>query len=82
MISEELMIKRGLAADELLETEAFTVAVNELYNQYLAEITQSNPEDKEAREIGYFQLRALTAITVELKSWSVRKDQLLSPTEE
>jgi hypothetical protein len=82
MISEELMIKRGLAADELLETEAFQVACNELYNQYIAEITMSAIEDKATRENRFLQLRALQEITAELKGWSARKDQLLSPTEE
>jgi hypothetical protein len=81
-MSEELTLKRGMAAEVLLETEAFTVAVNELYNQYLAEITHSALGAKEKRENAFFQLRALQDLTAELQSWVHAKVQLLSPTEE
>lgn len=76
------MLKRGLAAEVLLETEAFTVVVNELYNEQLAVITDSEPEDTEKRENAFFQLRALKSITAELQSWVYAKAQLLTPTEE
>lgn len=82
MISEELMIKRGLAAHALLENEAFTVCVNELYNQYFAEITGSKLGDKEKRESAFFQLRALQDVSAELQSWVQRKDQLLITPQE
>jgi hypothetical protein len=81
-MSEELTLKRGTAAEALLSEEAFTVAVNELYNQNLALITTSAPEDKEKRELAFFQIRALQDITAELKDWVHQKDQLLTPTEE
>ena len=81
-MSEELTLKRGTAAEELLGTEAFTVAVNELYNQYLAAITLSGLGDKEGREQAFSQLRALQDVTAELQGWIHAKDQLLTPTEE
>jgi hypothetical protein len=81
-MSEELTLKRGTAAEELLGTEAFTVAVNELYNQYLAAITMSGLGDKEKREQAFYQLRALQDVTAELQGWIHAKDQLLTPTEE
>jgi hypothetical protein len=79
---EELVIKRGLAAEALLGAEAYTVCVNELYNQYMADITGSALGAKEKREIAFFQLRALQDITTELTSWISRKDQLFSQPEE
>jgi hypothetical protein len=81
-MSEELMLKRGLAAEVLLETEAFTVVINELYNQYLAEITESDLGAKEKRENAFYQLRALQNVTAELQSWVYAKAQLLTPNEE
>jgi hypothetical protein len=79
---EELVIKRGLAAEALLGAEAYAVAVNELYNQYMADITGSALGAKEKRECAFFQLRALQDITTELKSWVQAKDQLFSQPEE
>jgi hypothetical protein len=81
-MSEELTLKRGLAAEVLLETEAFAVAINELYNQYLADITESKLEATGKRETAFFQLRALKDITAELQSWVYAKTQLLTPNEE
>jgi len=71
-----LIISRGTAAAELLKTEAFAVVVNELYNQYLGDITSSPMEAKELRETRFYQLRALQDITTELNSWVQAKDQL------
>ena len=76
------MLQRGTAAEELLKNEAFITCVNELYNQYFAEITGSPLDAKEMRENRFFQLRALQDITAELQSWVQAKDQLLLPPEE
>lgn len=81
-MSQELMLQRGTAAEELLKNEAFITCVNELYNQYFAEITGSPLDAKEMRENRFFQLRALQDITAELQSWVQAKDQLLLPPEE
>jgi hypothetical protein len=81
-MSEELTLKRGLAAEVLLETEAFVVAVNELSNQYLSAITGSAIEARGTRENAFLQLRALQDVTAELQSWVYAKTQLLTPTEE
>jgi hypothetical protein len=81
-MSEELTLKRGLAAEELLATEAFTVAVNELFNQYTTEITGSALGDTVKREQRFYQIRALQDIAAELQSWINAKTQLLTPTEE
>lgn len=79
---DDLVIKRGLAAEVLLANEAYATCVNDLYNHYFAQITASPLGAKEAREAYFFQLRGLQDITTELKSWVQAKDQLLSPTEE
>lgn len=81
-MDQTLMLQRGTAAEELLANEAFITSVNELYNQYFAEITASDLNAKELRENRFFQLRALQDITNELRSWVTQKDSLLSPTEE
>jgi hypothetical protein len=79
---EELVIKRGIAAQALLDTEAFAVCVNELYNQYTEDITRSALDAKELRESRFFQIRALQDIATELQSWVQAKDQLFSNPEE
>lgn len=79
---DDLLIKRGLAAEVLLANEAYVTVVNDLYNHYFAGITGSSLGAKEAREAYFFQIRGLQDITTELKSWVQAKDQLLSPTEE
>jgi len=81
-MDQELMLRRGTAAEELLKNEAFVTCVNELYNQYFAGITGSALNAKEQREALFFQIRALQDISTELQSWVHAKDQLLSPTEE
>lgn len=81
-MSEELTIKRGTAAQDLLTSEAFITCVNDLYNQYFAEITNSALGATDVRENRFFQLRALQDISTELQSWVQAKDQLLTPTEE
>jgi hypothetical protein len=75
---EELIIKRGLAAQELLGNEAYALVVNALYNQSFESITSSALKDTEKRENAFFQLRALQDITTELKSWVHAKDSLFS----
>jgi hypothetical protein len=81
-MSEELTLKRGLAAEELLATEAFIVVVNELSNQYYTEITLSETGDTAKREHCFYQIRALQEITGHLQGWINAKVQLLSQTEE
>lgn len=80
--SEELIIKRGLAAQELLGNEAYALCVNALYNQSFEQITGSALKDTEKRELQFFQIRALQDITTELNSWVSAKDQLFSQPEE
>lgn len=75
---EELIIKRGLAAQALLDNEAYALCVNALYNQSFDSITGSALKDTEKRENAFFQLRALQDITTELKSWVQAKDSLFS----
>lgn len=81
-MSPELTLARGTAAEQLLANEAFITVMNELYNQYFAEITESPVDAKEMRENRFFQLHSLKNLTSELTSWVQYKDQLLSPTEE
>lgn len=81
-MTPELALKRGTAAEELLRSDAFITCVNELYNQYFADITGSPLDAKEMRENRFFQLRGLQDITSELQSWVQMKDQLLSNPEE
>lgn len=81
-MTEELMLSRGTAAEELLKNEAFITCVNELYNTYFVAITASGLEEKAKRENSFFQIRALQDITAELTSWVQAKDQLLFNTEE
>lgn len=76
------MLQRGTAAEELLANEAFITCVNELYNQYFAEITGSPLEAKEMRENRFFQIRAMQDLSAELQNWVQLKDSILSQTEE
>jgi hypothetical protein len=81
-MDETLVLSRGTAAGELLENQAFVTCINELYNQYFADITGSGLDDTKKRENRFFQLRALQDITAELQSWVHAKDQLLLSNEE
>lgn len=81
-MTPELMLQRGTAAEELLQNNAFITCVNELYNQYFAEITGSPLDATKMREARFFQIRALQDLSAELQSWVHAKDSLLSPTEE
>ncbi len=81
VVTDELVIKRGLAAQVLLENEAFVTCVNDLYNHYFAGITGSTLTATEKREALFFQIRGLQDISTELQSWVQAKDQLLSPEE-
>jgi hypothetical protein len=82
MTTEALTLRRGTAAEELTQNEAFITCINELYNQYTDEIVKSPLEAKELRESRFFQIRALQDITAELTSWVQLKDQLILKFEE
>jgi hypothetical protein len=82
-MDNDLVMKRGQAAEVLLETEAFLVTVNELYNQYLNDITMSKLGENEVREQRFYQIRALQDIQAALQSWVNAKTELvISLTEE
>lgn len=82
-MSNELILLRGNAADELLQNEGFATVVNELYNQYTSDITGSDLGQTVLREQRFYQLRALQDIAAELKGWvSIRDQLILSQSEE
>lgn len=80
--NDQLLIERGIAAQELLESNAFTAVINDLLNYYAQSLLTSQPIDKETRESFYFQARGVNDVVSVLRQWAIMKDQLLSNPEE
>jgi hypothetical protein len=81
MTNEELL-QRGNAAQQLLDNDAFRQVTKELLDYYISAILGSTPADKENRENAYFCSRALQDLISVLNQWSAVKDQIISNTEE
>lgn len=81
MTNEELL-QRGNAAQQLLDNETFRLVTKELLDYYIGAVLQSNPEDTKGRESAYFSSRALQDLIAVLNQWVVIKDQIISNTEE
>lgn len=72
------MVERGNAAEEVLRSEAFQMAANALMDIYIQGIIQSSPEEKEKRELGYAQARAVQDIVGILNQWVAIRDQIIA----
>jgi hypothetical protein len=75
--AEYLLMERGNAAEQLLQSEIFQVAANALTNHHLESILRSAPEDCKARESGYHQARAVQDIVGVLNQWVAVRDQIV-----
>jgi len=81
-MTNEDLVRRGNAAQELLDNEAFRQVTKDLMDYYITAILQSNPAEKDNRENAYFCGRALQDLISVLNQWSAVKDQIISNTEE
>jgi hypothetical protein len=81
MTNEELL-QRGNAAQQLLDTDIFRQVTKDLMDYYLSAIIQSAPADKDNRENAYFSSRALQDLIAVLNQWVVVRDQIIANTEE
>jgi uncharacterized protein (DUF1778 family) len=81
MTNEELL-RRGNAAQELLNNEAFRLVTKDLLDYYIGAVLQSAPDDLKGRESAYFSSRALQDLIAVLNQWVVIKEQIISNTEE
>lgn len=71
----DLVIRRGVAAKELLSSEAFMAATNELVNNYLAQLVNTKGEEKATRESLYSHVRAVQDIVGTLNQWIAVAEQ-------
>lgn len=69
MENQELHLARGNAAKELLKSEAFMVATNELVNGYVGGIVNSQPDAAKERESLYAHVKAVQDIVGMLNQW-------------
>lgn len=81
MTNEEL-VQRGNAAQELLNNEAFRQVSKDLMDYYISSILQTAPEDDKGRNAAYFSSRALQDLIAVLNQWANIKDQIISNNEE
>lgn len=76
------LVQRGNAAQQLLETDVFRQVTKDLMDYYISAILQSSPAEKDNRENAYFSSRALQDLVAVLNQWAAIKDQIISNTEE
>lgn len=69
MDQTEIFIMRGNAAKELLASEAFMAATNELVNSYLGQLVNSKHDEAPMRESLYAQVKAVQDIVGVLNQW-------------
>lgn len=72
--------KRRIASDaeELLQNDAFSIAVDVLQEQILNKLVSTKPEETEARERLYNQFRAVDDVLIELSRLINNVDQPLA----
>lgn len=73
-------IERGNAAENLLKSQEFTLAANELINYYITSFTNSKATDKETREASYHAVKAVQDMAGLLNQWVAIRDQIIDAT--
>ncbi|MCI0756692.1 hypothetical protein [Teichococcus vastitatis] len=71
---DQKIIQRGIAAQELLENEAFQAVRYVVEQGYLSSIMTTGLEDGETREKLFRKVHALRELTVELNDWVFQKN--------
>lgn len=82
MNQEQLMIERGTAAQELLNSQVFQAVSQALMDVYVGAFIQTAPEDEKTRSAAYFQSRALQDIHAMLNQWVAIKDNIMDSANE
>lgn len=81
-MSTDELVRRGNAAEQLLDSDVFKQVSKELMDYYLSSILQSAPDDEKGRNAAYFCARALQDLHAVLGQWAAVKDQVIANTEE
>jgi hypothetical protein len=81
-MSTDDLVRRGNAAEQLLDSDVFKQVSKELMDYYLSSILQSAPDDEKGRNAAYFCARALQDLHAVLGQWTAVKDQVIANTEE
>lgn len=76
-MTNEFLIERGNAAENLLKQEIFNAAMNELINMYLGGLLQTKPDQTKERETAYASARAVQDIVGILNQWIAVRDQII-----
>lgn len=75
---ESLIIERGIAAEQLLESEVFQAAVLTLKSRYIQEFTESGPLETQRREAVYARVNAVKDVEYLLNEWVGERDQVVA----
>lgn len=68
-LTDEQLVLRGLSAERILENEEIQSFISEMRSDYLTCIGNTSPEDKQTRDILYYQYRGLTDLLAHLESY-------------
>jgi hypothetical protein len=76
--NESLIIERGIAAEQLLQSEVFQAAANTLMNTYTEEWLRTSPSDTQGREMAYAHATSVQDIVGLLNQWVAMRDQMVA----
>lgn len=77
-VTESLIIERGIAAEQLLQSEVFQAVVLTLRSRYLQEFTDSGPLETQRREAVYARVNAVKDVEFLLNEWVGERDQIVA----
>lgn len=81
-MTNQEMIDRGSAAQDLLGNPTFQAVYKTLMDMYLNVLVQTAPNDKVSRESAYYQIRGLQDIVGVTNQWVIEKDNILESLKE
>ena len=74
---EQFLVDRGYRAEELLQSDTFSMAVKDLIDYHLNVFVTSKPEEKDKREAAYYQSNATQQIFSVLQEWVAIKESIM-----
>jgi hypothetical protein len=75
--AEQLLVERGIAAETMLQDAVFEMVLNDLANQYMQGLINTQATDTTGREAQYHQIKALQGIRSTLNEWANVKEQIV-----
>jgi hypothetical protein len=81
-MTEQEMIDRGTAAEELAKHPLFLAVADSLMDTYLGSIVNTTPTEGETREKAYYQIKGLQDIFAVLNQWASVKEEIFRSRKE